>query len=128
MRPTLRALPLISLFVVATACERGFPEAGSAPSIPEATFVQAMVEFRTEALNWEEGHIPDDVRDSILARHGITGDDLVTYVEVWGNDVPHMYRVWAAVDSTLQARLFQVEALEELDDPGDTPVDTPPSP
>jgi hypothetical protein len=128
MRLTLRALPLISLFVVATACERGFPEAGGAPSIADATFVQAMVDFRTEALNWEEGHIPEEVRDSILVRHGILGNDLVTYVEVWGSDVPHMYRVWAAVDSTLQARIFEVQPLENPGDLGDTLGVTPPSP
>jgi hypothetical protein len=61
-------------------------------------------------------------RDRILADLGVTEDDLLTFVDVWGSDAEMMVTVWEEVDSLLKAERRGWLDLEGGTE-GDHPVD-----
>ena len=76
-------------------------------------FVDTYVDLRTAALANPGGQIRPEQRDSVLARHGVTEDDLVNFAEVHGRNVEYMAEVWGEVENRLMP-------------PETPPVPTPP--
>jgi hypothetical protein len=74
---------------------------GSPDTIDRQVFVDTYVELRTTALANLTGQIRPDERDSVLARHGVTEEDLLRFAEVHGRDVEFMAEVWAEVETRL---------------------------
>lgn len=76
------------------------------PSAPEdlidrETFVDAYVELRVAALDTDSQRVAASDRDSILDRNGISGDDLLRFVEFHGEDLEFMRDVWNDVELRL---------------------------
>ncbi|TVP49928.1 MAG: hypothetical protein EA350_01240 [Gemmatimonadales bacterium] len=113
---------LLLLIFASSGCERGFPTAGSEPTIPEDEFVEAMAELRTATFRQEGGTLPVSERDEILRRRGLAPEDLVKFAEVHGPDVPFMFAVWARVDSAVVAASTPSPPGEaDSPPPGDAP-------
>lgn len=106
-------LPLAALFTAALAlgCARDIDAPRSSrATIPTGTFTQVLEELsaaRAETL-------PDTAalrvrRSEILARHGVTAEDLLRFVEAHGADddrmAPIYRRVGAQLDSLMQERV-----------------------
>ncbi|MFH1763109.1 MAG: hypothetical protein ABIF09_02855 [Gemmatimonadota bacterium] len=83
----------------AAACDG----AGSNPRAEEAisrkAFVQAYYQLRSEVLRSRREEFTLVARDSILNELGVTEEDLLTFVDVWGRDGEVMQEIWQEVDS-----------------------------
>jgi hypothetical protein len=91
-----------TLVLASCASQSSGPEDGS--TIPRQLFVQTYVELRVAALTGTTPEITPVERERILTQAGVTEEDLLRFVEVWGSDVQLMKEVWEEVDSVLQAR------------------------
>ena len=86
--------------------------------IPEDTvgreaFISVYVDLRAAALTLRPTETGLDVRDSILAAHGVTGDDLLEFVDTHGERVEFMSRMWSEVEGLLSQRLETILPDEE---------------
>ena len=70
-------------------------------TIDREQFIQTYVDLRVEGLKAETGSISEDVRDRVLSDHGVTEQDLLTFADVHGRDVPFMKDVWDEVERRL---------------------------
>jgi hypothetical protein len=64
-------------------------------------FIATYVELRTTALRNPGGRITPAQKEEILARNGVTEDELLEFAEVHGRDVDYMARVWGEVEGRL---------------------------
>lgn len=68
-------------------------------TISREEFIQAYVQLRRESLRSPEMEIDVATKDRLLEELGVTEDDLLRFVEVWGTDFELMQSVWQEVDS-----------------------------
>jgi hypothetical protein len=82
------------------------PSSGEASgdAIPLDTFINAYVELRIAALQASDEELTAQARDRILQGLELEENDLLEFVEVHGEDVQFMRRVWEEVDSILGDR------------------------
>jgi hypothetical protein len=98
------------VFVIAlTVC---WSCSGDATDIPEDTvarevFIGAYLDLRVAALSSGTTEIGGDVRDSILAVYGVTGQELLEFVDTYGENVEFMGDLWTEIDGQLSERLEQ---------------------
>jgi hypothetical protein len=85
----------------AAACAPGPAQAGD--TIDREIFIETYVDLRVAALGSETGALGDDARAEVLARHGVTAEDLLTFANVHGRDVELMRDVWNEVELRLDA-------------------------
>jgi hypothetical protein len=71
--------------------------------IDRETFVAAYVDLRTEALRGDSLDFPAEVRDSVLARHGVDAEALVDFIDAYGRDLDFMSDVWSEIERRLEA-------------------------
>jgi hypothetical protein len=76
---------------------------GSAPgdTIEREDFISTYVDLRTAAADTDTLRIGDTERAEVLARHGVTGEDLSRFVEVYAEDLEFMREVWNEVEVRL---------------------------
>lgn len=103
---------VLSLFVLSwvAACEGGIPLFDRDRTISRESFVETMVELRFEAARTHELRLTPAQRDRILARRGVTPDELVRFAEVHGGNVPYMAEVWTEVETRLRAKAEAYQA------------------
>jgi hypothetical protein len=92
----------------------GGPDSDASPreTISRDAFVEAYFQLRLNSLRAGPGETIDlNVRDSILGEIGVTPDELLTFVDVWGKDGEVMEEVWARIDSLV--RQARVEASDD---------------
>jgi hypothetical protein len=81
--------------------------AGCSDPPPEETisrerFIEVYVALRSEAHSPDApGEIDPEVRDRILAEHGVEAEELIHFVEVHGEDLQYMFEVWSEVEERL---------------------------
>ena len=108
--PSPRHRPRIMVFVIAlTVC---WSCSGDATDVPEDTvarevFIGAYLDLRVAALSSGMTEIQSDVRDSILAVYGVTGEELLEFVDTYGENVEFMHDLWTEIDGQLSERLEQ---------------------
>lgn len=95
-RGALRALvPAVAILAV-TVCKE-------APgSIGRDEFVNAYVALRVAELRGSGNVIAARTRDSVLAAHGVSEDDLVTFADSHGGDPVYMAELWGAVEDSVE--------------------------
>lgn len=93
----MRAAVLLVLSALLAACGPSDP-----PTIDRETFVTVYVELREAALRTPGGVIEPAARDEVLARHGLSEQDLVTFAEVHGDNVRYMAGVWREIEARLE--------------------------
>jgi hypothetical protein len=74
---------------------------GDDGAIDRQVFVDTYVDLRTTALANPGGQIRPEQRDSVLARHSVTEDDLIHFTDVHGRNVEYMAEVWSEVENRL---------------------------
>ena len=98
------------VFVIAlTVC---WSCSGDATDVTEDTvarevFIGAYLNLRIAALRSGTTEIEGDVRDSILAVYGVTGEELLEFVDTYGENVEFMRDLWTEIDGQLSERLEQ---------------------
>jgi len=88
----------LAAVAVAGACSSRSP---AEPAIDTEAFVSTYVDLRVAALSGRPREIPPEVRDRILARHGVTEEELLRFARVHGTDIDFMKRVWDEVQQRL---------------------------
>ncbi len=80
-------------------------------------FMGAYVDLRVAALS-SGSTVSGGVRDSILAVYGVTGEELLEFVDTHGEDVEFMRDLWAEIEGRLLEQLEQKaqEEDEELEE------------
>ncbi len=81
-------------------------------------FIEAYVELRARALAAGTTEIEGDVRDSILAAYGVTGEELLEFIDIHGEDVQFMGDLWGEIEGLLTERLeqYRAEQYDELEE------------
>jgi len=114
-----RHRPRLMVFVIALiVC---WSCSGNTTDVAEDTdgrevFMGAYVDLRLAALS-SGTTLLGSVRDSILAVYGVTGEELLEFVDTHGEDVQFMRDLWAEIEGRLLERLEQnaQEEDEELE-------------
>jgi hypothetical protein len=107
-----RACFALALMTVSSGCSDGILGSAESEAIPRVTFQETMVELRLEAYRAnDQGVLPDGAHEAVLARHGVSVDEMIEFIEVHGRNIPLMDSVWAEVDGHVKAAL-QARALE----------------
>ena len=89
------------LCLVALACGSSGSQAGDS-ALEREVFVATYVDLRVTALTGD-GELTDAQRSEVLARHGVTEDDLTGFAEAHGPDLPYMRDVWNDIEARLDA-------------------------
>ena len=120
VRPA-RHRPRLMVFVIALiVC---WSCSGNTTDVAEDTdgrevFMGAYVDLRVAALS-SGTTVLGSVRDSILAVYGVTGEELLEFVDTHGEDVEFMRDLWAEIEGRLLEQLeqnAQDEENEELEE------------
>jgi hypothetical protein len=98
-----RFIPILAL-VLCWSCEDGTTDLAEVTAAREG-FIATFLDLRAATVNSGSADIEDAVRDSILNLHGVTGQDLVDFVETHGEDVEFMSDLWTEVEARLTERL-----------------------
>lgn len=93
LRPTIVGAALLSV----ASCG-----GGAEAAVSRETFVEAYVDLRRAALRSPGVVISPAARDSVLALHEVTEEELLRFAEVHGTDVEYMAGVWADVEARLE--------------------------
>ncbi len=111
-----RITPLVTALIMCWSCS------GNTTDVAEDTdgrevFMGAYVDLRVAALS-SGTTVLGSVRDSILAVYGVTGEELLEFVDTHGEDVEFMRDLWAEIEGRLLERLEQIaqEEDEELEE------------
>jgi hypothetical protein len=97
-----RTVAAAALLLALASCSSDTAEPAEGDMIDRETFVATYVDLRAAAVSSPDFRIPPDVREEILARHGVTGDDLVGFAAAYGRDLELMNEVWSEVERRLQ--------------------------
>ena len=97
-------IPLL-LFALTLAWGCEFSTTASPAEVQERErFIIAYVELRIWSLRMGTTRIGDAVRDSLLAAHDVTEDELVSFVDTYGTDVEFMRDVWNDIETRISER------------------------
>jgi len=96
LRAGVRACLASAAVVLAAGC-------GTAPEevMTWQQFVDVYVGLRTAELRAADAVITEAKRDSVLAAHGVTEEDLLDFAERYGDNVTFMEGVWSAVENRM---------------------------
>lgn len=96
---------LAAVLLVAAGCgdEDSAGPGSDVGTIDRDTFVATYVDLRLAALSNESGAITPSQRERILEGYGVSGSDLLRFVEVHGDRVEFMREVWNDVDDRIRA-------------------------
>lgn len=106
LRPWLAAAALS----LAAACGGG-PAGAPAETIDPETFIATYVDLRAAAVRADGGRIDADGRAAILARHGVSEEDLLEFASSHGEDVATMRRIWDEVERRLDALRLREDSV-----------------
>ncbi len=102
-RRIARVVPLLlAAGMVLTACGTGTPPVAKQATISPETFISTYVDLRLAVLRENPGKMDDSIRSAILARHGVTAQQLTDFAKVHGSDVAYMRSVWEKIQTRLQ--------------------------
>lgn len=104
------ALILVAGALASAACSA---DQEAEASISTDTFIAAYVDLRMATLRAGVDQIPTAERDRILARHGVTEDDLLQFVEARGRDAAFMHTVWDTIEARIDARRSTPTVVED---------------
>lgn len=97
IRPLADALGRAVVFALAVAVVAcGGSERANV--IDRETFIETYVDLRISALDTDSARLTDNDRETILARHGVSEDDLVEFVEAYASELEFMRDVWNEVE------------------------------
>jgi len=110
-----RLMVVVIALIVCWSCSGNTTDVADDTDGREA-FMGAYVDLRLAALS-SGTTLLGSVRDSILAVYGVTGDELLEFVDTHGEDVEFMRDLWAEIEGRLLERLEQnaQEEDEELE-------------
>ena len=104
-RPSRRraVCALLGAFLFPAACGTGTPP-NESQTISPTVFVATYVDLRLAVLGGQEPErMTDSLRAAVLARHGVTEQELLDFVKVHGSEPSFMKAVWDSVEERINA-------------------------
>lgn len=77
--------------------------------VSRARFVDAYVDLRVSALRRDDEALTDSARAAVLARHGVTEDQLLDFAAAHGGDLEFMRDLWNQIEARLDSVPVAVE-------------------
>ena len=117
---------LAALFFSVAGCNSEPENPRAEEAISKELFIEAYVKLRMEGLRSPMMEISLEDRDQVLEEVGVTEEELLTFVEVWGADGEFMVEVWGTIDSLMMdARMDARGGRDRGDeeDPGESAID-----
>lgn len=109
-RRGMLAAVAVGVLVAPAACGTGQdPEPAG---IETERFVATYVDLRMATLRAGVDQLPVDRRDSILATHDVSEDDLLEYVEIHGRNAQFMQAVWDTVEDRIDRQRVPALGLD----------------
>ncbi len=99
-RPRLLAGFAVAAAFLPGGC--GGPQVDPADDPARERFVAAFVALRRAAARSPDRVVPAQDRDRILAEHGMSGDEMLAFVDEHGEDLDYMEGVWSEVDARIR--------------------------
>jgi hypothetical protein len=93
-------------------CEVQIPTSRDQPTISQESFIATMVQLRVAAIRTPVGLATEEERNRILEEYGVSEDDLRTFADVHGTNVPMMEALWSEVERGI-AEEFGVAPLTD---------------
>ena len=94
---------LLFVLILIWGCQ--FVNTASSVEVQEReSFINAYVDLRVSSLNMQTSEIGEAARDSLLAVHDMTEDELLDFVDRHGTDVAFMRDVWNDIETRIAAR------------------------
>lgn len=97
-----RTVAAAALLLALASCSSDTAEPLASDVIDSETFIATYVDLRVAAVATPDFRIPPEARDEILARHGVSAEDLVAFAEAYGRDLELMNEVWTEVETRFQ--------------------------
>ena len=114
LRRILGALIILLLGAASGACDRGTPNSVK-DTIGREVFVDLYVDLRSVALRRTTRRINAAERDSVLAMHEVTLEDLRLFLEVYQADAEYMRDLWNDVEARISLILRMAGEGSERD-------------
>ncbi|MEM7416351.1 MAG: hypothetical protein AAF389_12685 [Gemmatimonadota bacterium] len=92
----IRALAVTSVILTTAGCGGSGGDA-----IERDVFVATYIDLRTTALDTDSARLSDADRDAVLARHGVTDQDLLNFADVHADELEFMREVWNEIELQL---------------------------
>ncbi len=90
------------------------PPATPGEAIPRELFIDSYVDLRVEALQRPSGVLTAEESEPVLRRHGVTDQDLRTFIEVHARDMPYMSELWFEIERRIRERIGSSIVTPEL--------------
>jgi len=103
---------LLGLALAWAGCGGGASEPAAAGGIDRELFIATYVDLRATTIRSDSFAISDTDRAAVLARHGVTEQQLLEFPELHGRDVEFMRTVWDEVERRLDAERLLPEGNE----------------
>ena len=99
-----------TLVLAIAGCAGSGSNPGEGDTISRDTFIRAYFELRMKGLRSPQMEISREDRDRVLNEVGVTEEELLTFVDLWGTDLEMMQGIWENVDSLMrEARMADAE-------------------
>jgi hypothetical protein len=96
-----RVLILAALLLVVPGCGNTSSDAGTV--MPRETFIETYVDLRVAALRSADAVLTDSARAEILARRGVSEDELIDFVTVRGTELDFMRDLWNEIEMRMDS-------------------------
>ena len=83
----------------------------SASLMEPEDFIETYVALRTAHLASEDGEVTQEIRSRVLDRQGILEEDLVAFVETYGDNLILMREIWDEIELRLENKVLSQEDL-----------------
>jgi hypothetical protein len=95
-------LGLLALW--AAGCGSPHPAGAPGSTIGKDEFIEVYLELRRAAVQADSGPAFDLIKREILERHGISGQDLIDYIETHSSDLREMTATWDTIYQRLDRK------------------------
>jgi len=112
-----------TMALTVAACSGFGSNPGEGDTISRDTFVRAYYELRLEGLRSLQIEISIEARDRVLEEVGVTEEELLSFIDLWGTDIEMMQGIWEEVDS-LQREDRMADVEGEAEDEEENPSGT----
>ena len=93
----------LALALAAASCGGDGPAPAADGGIDRETFIATYVDLRATTIRRDCFAISDAQREQVLARRSVTEEELLSFVELHGEDADFMRAVWDEVEARLDA-------------------------
>ena len=107
----LAVAPAATALALAAACGGG----AAGDTIDRDVFVAAYVDLRVAALDTDSARLAAPDREAILARHGVSEDDLTMFAAAHAEELEFMRDVWSDVEAAMDREPASADTADAND-------------